>query len=474
MSRNKQKSITFAALFVTLLLEALTARGQAQPRAISTAADLSISLEATTRLVSPSVVEIFTTSYAPGEGVVPRTADLVTTQRASGSGVIVDPAGYIVTNAHVVRGAQRLRVEIPTPSSGHSILATRSRTLTGQIVGMDLETDLAVIKVDERNLPALTFGDSDDLRAGQLVLAFGSPLGLQNSVSFGVVSAVARQLEPESPMIYLQTDASINVGSSGGPLVDVRGRLVGINTLIVSQTGGNEGLGFAAPSNIVRSVYEQLKKNGRVRRGDIGIRPQTVTPVLASGLGLARDSGVVLADVVPDSPAAQAGLRPGDLVLSLDGKPMENGRQLQVGLYRRAVGDVVTLEILRDRQVSKVAVAITERRDHLAGLSASIDPRENLVPRLGILGVNLDQRIAELLPVVRVRFGVVVASTVAGALDAREGGLAAGDVIYAVNRKSVVGLTELRAALGELRSGAPVVLQLERRGELMYLAFTFE
>jgi serine protease Do len=474
MSRNKQKSITFAALFVTLLLEALTARGQAQPRAISTAADLSISLEATTRLVSPSVVEIFTTSYAPGEGVVPRTADLVTTQRASGSGVIVDPAGYIVTNAHVVRGAQRLRVEIPTPSSGHSILATRSRTLTGQIVGMDLETDLAVIKVDERNLPALTFGDSDDLRAGQLVLAFGSPLGLQNSVSFGVVSAVARQLEPESPMIYLQTDASINVGSSGGPLVDVRGRLVGINTLIVSQTGGNEGLGFAAPSNIVRSVYEQLKKNGRVRRGDIGIRPQTVTPVLASGLGLARNSGVVLADVVPDSPAAQAGLRPGDLVLSLDGKPMENGRQLQVGLYRRAVGDVVTLEILRDRQVSKVAVAITERRDHLAGLSASIDPRENLVPRLGILGVNLDQRIAELLPVVRVRFGVVVASTVAGALDAREGGLAAGDVIYAVNRKSVVGLTELRAALGELRSGAPVVLQLERRGELMYLAFTFE
>jgi S1-C subfamily serine protease len=153
---------------------------------------------------------------------------------------------------------------------------------------------------------------------------------------------------------------------------------------------------------------------------------------------------------------------------------MENGRQLQVGLYRRAVGDVVTVEILRDRQVSKVAVAITERRDHLAGLSASIDPRENLVPRLGILGVNLDQQIAELLPVVRVRFGVVVASTVSGALDAREGGLAAGDVIYAVNRKSVVGLTELRAALGELRTGAPVVLQLERRGELMYLAFTFE
>ena len=156
-----------------------------------------------------------------------------------------------------------------------------------------------MIKVDERNLPALAFGDSDELSAGQLVLAFGSPLGLHNSVSLGVVSAVARQLEPESPMIYVQTDASINPGSSGGPLVDVRGRLVGINTLIARQAGGNEGLGFAAPSNIVRTVYEQIRKSGRVRRGDIGIRAQTVTPVLAPGLGLPRDHGVVLADVLP-------------------------------------------------------------------------------------------------------------------------------------------------------------------------------
>ena len=190
----------------------------------------------------------------------PRTADLVTTQRASGSGVIVDRDGYIVTNAHVVRGAQRLRVEVPLPTIGQSILARRSRTVSGQIVGIDLETDLAVIKIDERDLPALAFGDSDELKAGQVVLALGSPLGLHNSVSLGVISAVARQLEPESPMIYVQTDASINPGSSGGPLVDVSGRLVGINTLIVSRAGGNEGLGFAAPSNIVRTVYEQIRK----------------------------------------------------------------------------------------------------------------------------------------------------------------------------------------------------------------------
>jgi serine protease Do len=293
-------------------------------------------------------------------------------------------------------------------------------------------------------------------------------------VSLGVVSAVARQLVPESPMIYVQTDASINPGSSGGPLVDLRGRLVGINTLIASQAGGSEGLGFAAPSNIVRAVYEQIRQSGRVRRGDIGIRVQTVTPLLASGLNLARDHGVVLADVLPGSAAAVAGLRPGDLVVALDGKPMENGRQLQVNLYRRLVGELVSLELLRDGQPLKVSVAVTERRDPMAGLSASGDPRQNLVPRLGVLGVDLDEQIAATLPVLRVPSGVVVASTVAGALDAREGGLAVGDVIYAINRKPIMGLSDLRAILDGLKAGDGVVLQLERRGQLMYLAFTVE
>lgn len=472
MKRCRPKSGIRAAVVAIVLTPVAIA--QTQPRPTTTATELSSSLEATTRQVSPSIVQIFTTSYTPAEGLVPRTADLVTTQRASGSGVIVDQEGFIVTNAHVVRGAQRLRVEIPIPALGRSILATRSRTVDGQIVGIDLETDLAVIRVDERTLPALTFGDSDELKAGQMVLAFGSPLGLHNSVSLGIVSGVARQLAPESPMIYVQTDAAINPGSSGGPLVDLNGRLVGINTLIATQAGGNEGVGFAAPSNIVRTVYQQIRKNGRVRRGDIGVRAQTVTPALASGLGLVRDHGVVIADVAPGSTAAAAGLRPGDLVLSLNGKPMENGRQFQIGLYQRVVGDVVSLELLREARTLKVPVAVTERQDQFAGLSATVDPRQNLVAPLGILGVNLDRRIAEIIPVLRVQSGVVVASTVAGALDVQEGGLVAGDVIYAVNRTPVEGLTELRAALARLKTGDPVVLQLERRGELMYLAFTVE
>ncbi len=310
--------------------------------------DLSGALETTAQSASRAVVEVFTISYTPAEGVVPRSADLVSTQRASGSGVVVDPQGFIITNAHVVRGAQRVRVELPPAGTGHSVLPSRGRVVPAEIVGLDMETDLAVLKVAEQNLSALAFGDSDDLKAGQLVIALGSPLGLGHTVSLGVVSAVARQLESESPMIYVQTDASINPGSSGGPLVDLRGRLVGINTLVASRAAGNEGLAFAAPSNIVRTVYEQIRKSGRVRRGDIGVRAQTLTPTLAAGLGLSRDPASCSSDVLPRSMAARAGLRPGDLVLTVDGKAMENGRQLQVTLYRRFVGDVVTLEVMRE------------------------------------------------------------------------------------------------------------------------------
>lgn len=440
------------------------------PSASST--DLSGALEATARLVAPAVVEIFATTYAPGAGVVAHNADLVTTQRSSGSGVIVDPSGYVVTNAHVVRGAQRLRVELPA-SGGRSVVAASSRSVTGQVIGIDPETDLAVIKIDGTNLPALAFGDSEELKPGQLVMAFGSPLGLSNSVSLGVVSMVARQLEPDSPMIYVQTDASINPGSSGGALVDTRGRLVGINTLNVSRGGGNDGLGFAAPSNIVRTVYEQIRANGRVRRGDIGIRAQTLTPVLAAGLKLPRDSGVVLADVFPNGPAARVGLRPGDIVMNIDGKALENSRQLQVNLYRRRVGEAVQLEVLRDGQPLRVAVAVVEREDRL-GLAAGIDPRQSLVPRLGILGLAVDARVAQIVPVLRTQTGVVVVSTVEGAVDSREGGFAAGDVLIAVNRTPVRDVAALRALLDGMTAGTPVVVQLERRGQLLFLAFTIE
>jgi serine protease Do len=453
---------------------ASTAAQTGQAVATATGVELSRSIEATASLVHPSVVQIFAISYGPSQGLLPRGGDLVTTERASGSGVIVDRDGYIVTNAHVVRNARHVRVELPAPNAGASILSARSRAVGGQIVALDLETDLAVIKVEERNLPALAFGDSDELKPGQLVLAVGSPLGLRNSVSLGVISAVARQLEPESPMIYVQTDASINPGSSGGPLVDMRGRLIGINTMIASQAGGNEGLGFAAPGNIVRSVFEQIKATGHVRRGDIGVRAQTITPVLAAALGLARDQGVVLSDVRPGGSGMLAGLRSGDIVLSVNGKPMENGRQFQVTLYRGRVGEVVTLEVLREGRAQKFPVAMDERRDPLASLSGTIDARENLVARLGMLGVDVDQQVAAMLPGLRTPSGVLVLSTVAGAIDSREGGLAPGDIVHGLNRTEITRITQLRSLLTDLKSGDPVVLTVERRGELIYLPFTVE
>lgn len=469
---------TRVACAVTMLLTIVAFSGaataQTRPRDVS-ATDLSGALESTARRVAPSIVQIFTTSFAPGSGVVPHASDLVTTQRASGSGVIVDAAGYIVTNAHVVRDAQRLRVEIPIPTQSGSILAGRSRNVYGSIIGVDRETDLAVIKVDEPNLTALPFGDSEELRAGEIVLAFGSPLGLYNSVSLGVVSSVARQLEIDSPMIYIQTDASINPGSSGGALVDLQGRLIGINTSIASQTGGNEGIGFSAPSNIVRTVYEQIRKVGHVRRGDIGIRTQTITPVLAAGLKLPREAGVLLADVLPGGPAAKAGLVPGDVVLTLDNKPMENARQLQVNLYRRLAGEGVTLEILRNGNTMRVPVLMSERNDPLGlGLASSIDPRQNLIARLGMLGIDLDARVADIIQTRRTKSGVVVVSTVEDATDSRDGGLAAGDVVIAINRTPVTRISELRSVVDALKIGDAVVVQLERRGSLMYLAFTVE
>ncbi len=211
-------------------------------------------------------------------------------ERSSGSGVILDADGYIVTNAHVVERATRVEVELSLAATGG---ASGGRSCGGAAASSAprsspsiSETDVAVLKVDMKGLPVLPFGDSEGLRPGQIVLAFGSPLGLESSVTLGVVSAVARQLTPDDPMIYIQTDAPINPGNSGGAVVDTEGRLVGISTLIYSQSGGNEGIGFAAPSNIVRNVFMQIRKTGRVRRGEIGIHAQTITPLMAEALGL--------------------------------------------------------------------------------------------------------------------------------------------------------------------------------------------
>jgi serine protease Do len=461
-------------LGATSVASAATTRVETQARGTGTRAEglvaLDEQLEALARQVSPSVVQVIASGYTTGSG------SLLSRAQASGSGVIVDGEGWIVTNTHVVEGARAVQVDLlqpRPPGTAGSILPPGSRRVPAQVVGADRETDIAVLRVEEDGLPALEMGDSDDLQQGQLVLAFGSPLGLENSASIGVVSSVARQLEPEAPMIYVQTDASINPGNSGGPLVDVRGRMVGLNTLIASQSGGNEGIGFAAPSNIVRAVFEQIRDRGRVRRGIIGVKAQTITPALATGLRLGTGAGVVLSDVLPSGPAALAGLRIGDVVLALDGKPMENARQLDVNLYRRAPGDTVTLTIARDGGRRDVTVDVVERHRDPDRFLSLVTPERNLIPRLGILALELDPALVRAVGPLRGKEGVLVAARASSGLTTDDS-LQVGDVIYAVNGVSVRGLAELRSAVTAPPSGEPLVLQVERNGTLLYVVVEVE
>src|SRR5215204_5146048 len=463
-------------LLLVVALNALPSGVAAQGK-VPGLADLSKSLEDLAQRVSPSVVQIFVTGYAiPDETDGGSGGDPVL-ERGSGSGVIVDSTGYIVTNAHVIENATRIEVELPFASTGgdagRSILGRRGRTVGAQVVAIDQETDIAVIKVEAKSLPVLPIGDSDGLRPGQLVLAFGSPLGLSSSVTMGVVSAVARQLTPEDPMIYIQTDAPINPGNSGGALVDTEGRLVGINTLIFSQSGGSEGIGFAAPSNIVRNVVAQITKFGRVRRGEIGVHAQTITPLLAEALGLKVDTGVILADVTQGGPAAAAGLKSGDIVVSMDGKRMENGRQFRINIYARGAGEQVTLDVRRgDRQLA-VKVPVVERHSGTARLADLVGQQQALVS-LGMTVLDLTPAIAQVLPDLRRDRGAVIARVSQDVPYSQQGRLQPGDVVYELNGKTVENVADLRQIAGTLKTPSAAVLLLEREGVLMYVSFRIE
>ena len=451
--------------------------GSAQTKEINPLAELSQSFEQLSARVSPAVVQIFTTGYGTETPDAVTGGSLITRQRGSGSGVILDPSGYIVTNSHVVQNATRVQVllanESAVKSPGKSILKTRGRLVPAKLLGIDDETDIAVLKVSETGLPFLELGNSEMLKPGELVMAFGSPFGLENSVTMGVVSAIARQLKAEDPMIYIQTDAPINPGNSGGPLVDTMGRVVGINTMIYSQSGGNQGVGFAAPSNIVRNVFQQIRQTGRVRRGEIGATAQTISPSMAAGLSLPQDWGVIIGDVAPGGPAETAGVQVGDLVVTLDGKVMENGRQFDVNLYRRAQGESVTLEVMRGSEKFTVTVQIKEREEEANRFLALADPDESSIPKLGIFCIALDDDVAKLIPSLRKQYGVVVAARIADA-PYWASGFQPGDVIHSLNGVLITSLSQLRSKLKDMQSGDAVVLQLERKGSLQFLAFYIE
>jgi serine protease Do len=430
---------------------------------------VSASLEALSKRVSPGVVQIFSTGYKADSDREHRNTDLLSRGLTSGSGILLASDGWIVTNAHVVQGGRRIRVQL----NHEAVLSTgqnraRHALFDAKLVVADRDTDLALLKIDATDLPTLELSDSSDLKQGQLVLAFGSPLGLDNSVSMGIVSSVARQPDPDSPTIYVQTDAAINPGNSGGPLVDARGRVVGINTLILTQSGGNEGIGLAIPSNVVRSVYNQVRHEGHVHHHQIGVSARNITPALASGLGLDREDGIVIEDVIPGGPAASAGLMPGDIVLSVNEKPVQNIRQFALSLYPFAAGENVALRIQRGKQTISYQVPVSEKQDVQERLADLVSKEQAKIPQLGILALTLDEKLMPMLPPLRNRFGVVVAGK--ETYGAYEGdGPLPGDVIYSVNGTPVDSIDSLRSALDDLKTADAIALQVERLGSLHYL-----
>lgn len=445
--------------------------------AASVLSGLSDDLQTLSHLIEPSVVKIYATGLAPVSDNSDRTSFLAQ-QRMVGSGAVMDAQGYILTNAHVVQHARSLNVLVsdaanPVPAEDGSRSEPPATAVPARIIGMDALSDLAVIKVDRSGLKALKFGDSDRTHPGELVLAFGSPLGLQDSVSLGVISAVNRQLDSESPMVYIQTDAAINPGNSGGPLVDMQGNLIGINSMIESHSGGNEGVGFSIPSNTAKIVYEQLIQYGHARRGSIGIYPTNLTPTLARGLGLSTETGVLVEDIVPSSPAAQAGVSIADVLTTLDGAPLRDTRQLAVQMFRQRPGDVLHLGILRGTNRLNVAVTVTESRRDAASLIDPSKADEYVVPRLGVLAVPITGELAQSIGTQREPGGLlIVARTFGSSADIVD--LRVGDILYYADRSKLDTLEVLKTFMLNLKLGDSAVLQTERDGQLSFVPFKYQ
>ena len=459
-----------------LCLSFLPHRVQAQGRSTEELRRMNESLDALIRKVSPSVVQILVSGYGQIEETEHgNTGVVIGRQRAIGSGFVIDSSGYIITNAHVVKGAQRVQVVLSSANSDDSaegLLSAKTSLVPARIIGVATEIDLALLKVDVAGLSALKLASYRNLHQGESVFAFGSPEGLRNTVTHGIISAVARQTDPDSAMVYIQTDAPINPGNSGGPLVNVEGEVVGVDTFILSQSGGNEGLGFAIPSGVVNITYQQLRKFGHLHRPEIGISVQTITQPLADGLKLPRNFGIVISDVLPGGPSEAAGLRIGDTLLAIDGKPAGSVPYVAFHLMSRESGDKVHLDVLRGNLRLGFDVALMDPPKDMDHVTALADPEKNLVPALGILALEIDERIAAMVPELRDPFGIIVAARAVGATS--EVPLATGDVIRTLNGEPMTTLDRLRNALKRLPPGAAVALQIQRDQKLMYVAFTLD
>jgi len=385
-------------------------------------------------------------------------------QKGTGSGVIISADGYILTNNHVAGDADQINVKLAD-----------GRELKAKVVGKDTETDLAVIKVDAQNLSFARLGDSDKLEQGEWVIALGSPFGLQQTMTAGIVSATGRDLGSMGQFTnFIQTDASINPGNSGGPLINMQGEVVGINALIFSETGTSAGIGFAIPSNLATKVYAQLIKTGKVTRGYLGVSLRPISPSLAKAVGYSGSDGALVNDLPRDySPAASAGLRSGDVIVEFDGKRVTSPKQLTEMVADTPVGKPTQLKYIRDGRAETATVKLGERPSKLGESEQpdKNDPEEDT----GKLGVSISDVNVELARQMKLRIPTGVAITrVQPDSPAGEAGLQRGDVIHRVNRTSITNRQDYFRALASLKGEKEITLQVERDGQLQFVSLTLE
>ena len=380
-------------------------------------------------------------------------------QRGTGSGVIISPDGYILTNNHVAGEADEIKIKLAD-----------GREFKGRRIGADPETDLALVKIDAQNLPYAQLGDSAKLEQGEWVVALGSPFGLQQTMTAGIVSAIGRDLRAGPYDSYIQTDASINPGNSGGPLVNMQGEVIGINTMIFSRSGGSEGIGFAIPSNMAKKVYAQLAKNGKVSRGYLGVNLQALTPSLARSVSYANTEGALVSDLSADSPAYRAGLRSGDVITEFDSQKVASPKQLTELVADTAVGKTVQVKYVRDGHTQSTSIKLGERpsRDEA-------ENRETLKPSNAKLGISVTTVTPEIASELKLKTasGAVI-EQVQPDSPAAEAGLRRGDVIHRLNRTPITNAQELTDAVRSLSGEKEVALQVERNGQLTFISVTLE
>ncbi|MBI4509428.1 MAG: DegQ family serine endoprotease [Deltaproteobacteria bacterium] len=413
--------------------------------------------------VSPAVVNISTirmtrTGHSPfGRGGEPFFAPFFNPldaprerrEQGLGSGVIVSSDGYILTNNHVVEGSAEIKVSLAD-----------GRDFRAKLIGTDKKTDIALIKIDAKDLPVVTMGDSTKVRVGEFAIAIGNPFGLDRTVTLGIVSAIGRgSMNIVDYEDFIQTDAAINPGNSGGALVNYKGELIGINTAIISRSQGNQGIGFAVPTHLVKATMDQLKKNGRVTRGYLGVAIQEITPALSRALGLTETRGALVGDVVDGGPAEKAGIRRGDVITELDGKPVESSRGFRLGIAQTSPGVKVRLTVFREGSRKDLVAVLDALPDDDSQASMSPGGR----PSREILGLGLSPLTPDLarrLDVPPDTKGAVITEVDAGSL-AEQAGLRPGDVILEVNRKPIVSPDDVEQAA---RNSKGSLFLLVRRG----------